>query len=213
MVFVFMDESGDLGFDFSKKKTTKYFLVTFIFTTGKRSCERIIKDIFRNFTPAQRKRRKGTIHCTKEDQLIRKKIFNKIRNADIKIISIILNKLKVYTQLKDEKQVLYNYVTNILLDRIFSKGIISGGKTINLIASKRETNKFFNQNFKNYLVQQTKKIHNTRLEIDIKTPYEEKGLEVADCISWAIFRKYEFNDRTYYDLIREQIAEENMLFR
>jgi len=69
-----------------------------------------------------------------------------------------------------------------------------------------------NQNFKSYLEQQANKIHNVRLEIDIKTPYEEKGLQVADCISWAIFRKYEFKDRTYYDLIRGTIAEENMLF-
>jgi hypothetical protein len=213
MAYILMDEIGDLGFDFSKKKTTTFFLVTFIFTTSKRSCERIVKDILRNFTPAQRKRRKGIIHCTKEDQVIRKRIFNKIQNADIKIISVILNKQKVYTRLKDEKHVLYNYVTNILLDRIFSKGIIPGFKTIKLIASKRETNRFFNQNFKNYLEQQANKIHNVRLEIDIKTPYEEKGLQVADCISWAIFRRYEFKDRTYYNFIREKIAEENMLFR
>jgi len=35
MAYIFMDESGDLGFDFSKKKTTTFFLVTFIFTTSK----------------------------------------------------------------------------------------------------------------------------------------------------------------------------------
>jgi len=212
MPYIFMDESGDLGFDFSKKKTTKFFVVTFIFSISKRSCESIISSIFRNFTPAQRKRRKGVIHCTKEDRIIRQRIFNKIQRVDIKIISIILNKQKVYTRLKDEKHVLYNYVTNILLDRIFSKGIIPCDKTINLIASKRETNKFFNQNFKYYLEQQANEIHNVRLEIDIKTPHEEKGLQVADCISWSVFRKYEFSDRTYYDLIKGKIAEENMLF-
>jgi hypothetical protein len=212
MSYIFMDESGDLGFDFSKKKTTKFFIVTFVFTNNKRPVEKIIRNIFRNFTPVQRKRRKRIIHCTKEDRVVRQIIFNQIQNVDIKLISIILNKQKVYTRLKNEKHVLYNYVTNILLDRIFSKGIIPGGKTINLIASKRETNKFFNQNFKSYLEQQANKIHNVRLEIDIKTPHEEKGLQVADCISWAIFRKYEFKDRTYYDFIRGKIAEENILF-
>ena len=35
-----------------------------------------------------------------------------------------INKKKVYTKLQDEKQVLYNYVTNILLDRIISKKLI-----------------------------------------------------------------------------------------
>jgi len=70
----------------------------------------------------------------------------------------------------------------------------------------------FSPNPKYYLEQQANEIHNVRLEIDIKTPHEEKGLQVADCISWSVFRKYEFSDRTYYDLIKGKIAEENMLF-
>jgi len=30
MAYIFMDESGDLGFDFKKKKTSRYFVVTFL---------------------------------------------------------------------------------------------------------------------------------------------------------------------------------------
>jgi len=30
-VYVYMDESGDLGFDFTKRKTSKYFTITFLF--------------------------------------------------------------------------------------------------------------------------------------------------------------------------------------
>ena len=29
VAYIFLDESGDLGFDFEKKRTTKYFVVTF----------------------------------------------------------------------------------------------------------------------------------------------------------------------------------------
>ena len=32
MAYILLDESGDLGFDFNKKKTTKFFLVVFMFT-------------------------------------------------------------------------------------------------------------------------------------------------------------------------------------
>lgn len=39
-------------------------------------------------------------------------------------MTILLNKRKVYTRLQDEKVVLYNYVTNILLDRIFTKRLL-----------------------------------------------------------------------------------------
>lgn len=44
MSYIFLDESGDLGFDFNKKKTSKFFIVTFLFMeNNKLSIEKIIK--------------------------------------------------------------------------------------------------------------------------------------------------------------------------
>lgn len=81
-----------------------------------------------------------------------------------------------------------------------------------LVASRRETNKFLNENFKNYLNNQVKNYHQGELEINIKTPSEEKALQVVDFTSWAIFRKYEYGDDSYYNLIKNKILEENPLF-
>jgi hypothetical protein len=38
-----MDESGDLGFDFQKSRTTKNFLITCLFTKNKRPLEKCVK--------------------------------------------------------------------------------------------------------------------------------------------------------------------------
>ena len=127
-------------------------------------------------------------------------------------MTIYLNKLKVYTRLQDEKQILYNYVTNILLDRIITKKLVDKTKKIHLIASRRETNKFLNENFKNYLTNQARNNYRVDIKIEVKTPYEEKGLQAVDFISWAIFRKYEYGDDSYYNIIKEKIVEENSLF-
>ena len=127
-------------------------------------------------------------------------------------MTIYLNKRKVYTKLQDEKQVLYNYVTNILLDRICSKNILSVETNIKFIASRRETNKFLNENFKGYLNNQVQTRHKINIDIHIKTPSEEKTLQAVDFISWAIFRKYEYQDDSYYNIIRSKIVEENPLF-
>ncbi len=54
--------------------------------------------------------------------------------------------------------------------------------------------------------------HNQSVKIEIKTPAEEKSLQAVDCVSWAIFRKLEYRDDTYYNTIREKIIEENPLF-
>jgi len=127
-------------------------------------------------------------------------------------MTIYLNKSKVYTRLQDEKTVLYNYVANILLDRIFSKKLIPTDEKITFIASRRETNKFLNENFQQYLASQVVVNHEIDFEVVVKTPHEEKGLQAVDFASWSIFRRQEHGDETYYNLIRDIIVEENSLF-
>ena len=123
-----------------------------------------------------------------------------------------LNKSKVYTRLQDEKQVLYNYVTNILLDRIYSKKLIPVHEPIHLVASRRETNRFFNENFKKYLSSKVYPNQKLQMNVEIKSPSDEKCLQVVDFACWAIFRKYESGDDSYRKVIREKILEESGLF-
>jgi len=153
MAYIFLDESGDLGFDFSKKKTSQYFIITFMFVHRKRPVEKIIKTIFSGFSKTQIKRHAGVLHAHKETQRTREIVLSELARKDISILSICLNKEKVYTRLYNEKHVLYNYVTNILIDRIVTKGLIPIDEPISLIASRRETNRFLNDNFRIYLFQ------------------------------------------------------------
>lgn len=207
-----MDESGDLGFNFEKKKTSKFFVITFLFTKNKKPVEKVVKKIHSELQKKY-KRKIGVLHATKEKPLTRQRLLGKLAEKDCYIMTIYLNKKKVYTKLHNEKALLYNYVANILLDRIFTKKILPMNRKIELIASKKETNRFLNENFKSYLNNQIKNRHNIELSISIKTPFEEKGLQAVDFVCWAIFRKYEFNDDTYYNIIKNKIIEENALFK
>ena len=125
---------------------------------------------------------------------------------------VYLDKQRVLAKLQDEKVILYNYIANILLDRVYTKRFISPDGPIELIASRRETNRFLNENFKDYLRNTFRYKHKGITRISIKTPEEEKGLQVVDFVSWAIFRKYEKGDKSYYDIIHEQIIEENPFY-
>jgi len=211
MTYIFLDESGDLGFNFSKKKTSKVFIITCLFTKDKKLIEKIIKKIHSGLKK-KFKRRFGILHSFKEKNSTRKRLLKELSNKDCYIMTIYLNKMKVYSKLQDEKNVLYNYVTNILLDRIYSKKIIPLSDNIELIVSKRETNKYLNDNFKDYLNKQVKNRQGFRINIAIKTPFEEKILQAVDFVSWAIYRKYEYNDISYYKIIKRKIIEENPLF-
>ncbi len=212
MAYIFLDESGDLGFDFTKKKTSKVFVVAFLFVNNKGPVEKIIKKIFRSFTAKERKFHRGALHCYKEQPKTRIKLLNMLKDKDISIIYIYLNKQKVYTKLQDEKQVLYNYITNILLDRVCTKKIIPIDQPIYLVASRRETNKFLNENFKNYLTHQVNKNHALNIRVEIKTPSAEKCLQIVDFVSWAIYQKHHNDDESYFDIIKQKIVDSSPLY-
>jgi len=211
MGYIFLDESGDLGFNFKKLKTSKYFVVAFLFVENKSSIEKIVKKTHAELKKKY-KRRFGVLHSVKERPITRQRLLKRLNEKDCAVMTIYLNKRKVYTKLQDEKQVLYNYVTNILLDRIYSKRLVAGKDKITIVASRRETNRYLNENFKTYLNNQAKNHHKVEVEAVIKTPFEEKSLQVVDFVSWAIFRKYEYGDESYYNIIRNKIVEENPLF-
>lgn len=211
MAYIFLDESGDLGFNFNKKKTSKFFVITCLFTENKRPIEKIVKKTHSELKKKY-KRKFGILHAVKEKPITRQRLLKRLNEKNCTAMTIYLNKRRVYTKLHEEKQVLYNYVVNILLDRIYTKKIISVRDKIELVASRRETNKFLNENFKNYLNDQIKDRHKIDISIYIKTPSEEKTLQVVDFISWAVFRKYEHGDDSYYNIIKNKIVEENPLF-
>ncbi|KKQ82760.1 MAG: hypothetical protein UT07_C0019G0001 [Parcubacteria group bacterium GW2011_GWB1_38_8] len=213
MSYIFLDESGDLGFNFKKKGTSKKFIITFLFVpeSTKRGLEKVVKKTHSELSKHV-KRRVGVLHATNEKPITRQRLLKRLSEKNCTIMTIYLNKQKVFTKLQDEKQVLYNYVTNILLDRIYSKRVVDASGEIELIASRRETNKFLNENFKDYLKKKVSDNHKGKMKISIKTPGEEKILQAVDFVSWAVFRKYEKGDDSYYNIIKSKIIEESPLF-
>lgn len=212
MAYIFLDESGDLGFDFKKKRTSKFFVITILFVEQKRSVEKLIRKVHAGLRKKY-KIRTSALHAAKEEPVNITRICRGLVDKNCKLMTIYLDKTKVYTRLRDEKHILYNYIVNILLDRIMNRRLISKQDGVTLVASRRETNKFLNENFRDYLSRQVKSNHNTEFRVEIKTPAEEKCLQAADIASWSIFRKYEYGDDSYYQTLKSIIIEENALYK
>lgn len=209
MHYILLDESGDLGFKL-QRGSSKFFVITILFTKSKRPLEKVVRNTHRGLDKKFKK--VGVLHAYQETAITKTRILQQVATKDCSVLAIIVNKQKVYTKLQDEKAVLYNYVTNILLDRLFSKEPIPSDQPITMLASRRETKKLLNENFKNYLQSKITDNHKLKLSIEIASPSKEKSLQIADFVSWAIFRKYEKGDDTYYNLIKSKIIEEAPLF-
>ena len=208
MAYIFMDESWDLWFD--KKWSSKYFVVTFLFQNDEKTSDSIIKKLFHRLKGKKVKIRSWVFHCCKESENNIKKALTLIKDKKLACMALILNKEKVYTRLQNEKHILYNWVVNLLIDVLITKNILPQEEKIFFIASRRETNKTLNENFLSYLKSQNK--DKLDIEFVIKTAYQEKGLQVVDVLSYAVYQKYEHGNDELYSMIENLIIEEKNLF-
>lgn len=50
------------------------------------------------------------------------------------------------------------------------------------------------------------------ISIEIKTPPEEKCLQIVGMLSWILFRKHEDGDESYSNIFKSKIIEEKSFF-
>src|SRR3989304_6794742 len=104
MAYIFMDESGDLGFNVKKKRTSKFLIITILFTENKKPIEKIVKKAHSSLK-RKHKQKSGVLHSYHEKPITRKRLLKLLAQKDIKIMAIYLNKSKVYTKLQNQKEV------------------------------------------------------------------------------------------------------------
>ena len=208
MAYLFIDESGDLGFN---NGSSKWFSFTIILTANKRPLEKVIKKARNSLTKKDNK--VSELHAYHSDEVTRKRVLKGLSELeDLRILSIILNKEKVYVDLQNQKNYLYNYVANILLDRLHAKNVLSIDEHLDICFDRKDTKKNLRSNFIQYLEGNLKSRRNGTIEITLLASHQERALQAVDFVSWAIFRKYERGDYKYYEIIKNKIVEENLLF-
>lgn len=208
MAYIFLDESGDLGF---KKTSSRWFLFTIALTSEPRSLERVTKKIWRKLR--RKHKHIGELHASNEKDITRERMLKALNEIkDLKILCTVLNKEKVYVDLQNQKNYLYNYTANVLLERLHKSGVIKDKESLYLYIDSKDTKKALRENFVNYLLNSMKKRRDCRFDIQLVASHENKSLQAVDFLSWAIFRKYEREDFRFYEIIKDKIVDERLLF-
>ncbi len=208
MVYLYIDESGDLGFG---KKGSKYFVITCVKINDDKtniSFKRIPKQV------RQRKLKKKTksqseLKFSNSSPLIRKQFLEKAAKLNIEVYSLIINKEYTQQKLKDNLPVLYNYLIKILLEKV-----ISPHNKINICVDKCMSS---NQrdNFENYI--KTELLFRFEKVPELNIVHEDsncnESLQVIDFICGAFGYKYNTAQLTgdfeyYTNIIKDRIKEE-----
>jgi len=104
MSYIFLDESGDLGFS---KRSSRWFILSLVFTNNHRKIEKCVKKVHRGLK--KKYKNISELHAYHTDSITKKRVLKLLSETeDLKILCIILNKKKVYTDLQNQKSYLYN---------------------------------------------------------------------------------------------------------
>jgi hypothetical protein len=202
LLYLYLDESGDLGFDFVNKRPSKFFTITIVALYGdmnNKKLSKIVKKVKRRKLGNKIYELKGS----KTDIKVKKYFISKIRDIEFEIYSYTLNKIRVYKELTNKKDRIYNFIARLVLDKIKFKDNLS---RINLIID-RSKNKKEIEEFNKYIVMHLKSKINPDIPLDInhQLSVETPGLQVADMFSWGIFRKYERKDNCWYNEFKDRV--------
>lgn len=143
---------------------------------------------------------------------IKREILSRLANLNIEIRAIILDKQNVSDRLKKDENILYNYVSGLLLVPYILKQT-----RVAIIADKRVTKITSGFDFDRYLrykiyYENYESSNKVQMEIDLKESHKVGGLQAIDFVCNGIFRRYEKRDSYYYNLIKSKIVEEKDLF-
>lgn len=208
MTYIFLDESGDLGFG---KHSTRWFVITIAVISDFRPLEKVVKKIWRSLPKKYKKH--GELHANYHDNTTRRKMLKELARIDeLKILYVVINKENVPIEKRDEEN-LYAYATQVLLDRAQSLNVIYSGKQISLCADRRGTKKKFQEYFVNNVSSLMANRNDLQVSISLETSHKNKSLQAVDFISWSIFRKYERGDDMYYKLLEKKLINETILYQ
>jgi hypothetical protein len=209
-MYVFLDESGDIGFS---DASSKYLVIALVAVRDAKELERAVKRV------RERKLKRKLIELPEfkasgSSPEIKRAVLEELMKKDMEVHAIVCNKSKVAGNLRDHTKALYNYVCRLIVE----PAALTMGGEINLIVDKRTKKKSVRRKFDTYLLemitQKALTLGDTgiRIKITHKDSCNDRGLQAVDFIANAIYRKYEHGDLQYYDIIKDKITTEKKLF-
>lgn len=208
MWYLYLDESGDLGFDFVNKKPSKFFTVAILALRGVENNRKLTKAVKitlrRKLNPrSKRKRIVEELKGEQTDLNIKKYFYKQVEDIKFALYSVTLNKLRVYERLTRDKSRVYNFIARQVFDRIpFEK---ANNTRIILTIDKSKSKKGIKE-FNKYIIRQLEGRIEPNIPLDIYHEDSKKigGLQTVDMFVWGIHRKYELNDQNWHKIFKKK---------
>lgn len=214
-MFIFLDESGDLGFDPSKKNSL-HFTITLLVCEDQIVQDQVKKAVTRTLKnkinrKAKKKRIVEELKGTGTSLDVKKYFYQRMPEKGWSIYSITVIKANVYQRLSTAqgKKKLYNYLTKKIITKLPQSNDVY---SINLVVDKCK-NKSERADFDQYIKSQLQNQFGSKINISIHHEISKNNscLQAVDLFCWGLQRKAEQQDDEWLNCFQEQVKE-NLLY-
>ncbi|MBI4162208.1 MAG: DUF3800 domain-containing protein [Candidatus Aenigmarchaeota archaeon] len=201
-MYIFIDESGDLGFDFTKKgKPSDFFLVGALKVKDEKILNRIIKKHRKRVKKKKEEKKEVKFSNTSPEN--RRRILADIAKLDAEIFIVYINKHKAYDYIKNDPVRMYSYLLRILSEKCFASHITED----TTITFDRSFSKIQQETLELYLITQNEHLLASKNKIKIchLQSQESTGLMCIDFICGAAIHKVANKSSMYFEIIKNNV--------
>lgn len=214
-MYIFLDESGDMGFDFSSKNPSKMFIITLMICDDDITLGKIKKSVNRTRRKKLGKNKGSSqeLKGSKTHISVKEYFLEKMPESGWRLYCVALNKQRVFPELTttEAKEKFYNFLSNFLLQKLRIPETIN---SVSLIVDRSKSSKGI-QDFNGYISRKIREIipPKASLYINHESSIDNPALQAVDLFSWGFFRMYERDDSDWYLRYKKYVAYQTIYFR
>ena len=198
-MIIYLDESGDLGLDFSKARTTRKFVIALLVCKNHSVSDdfrRSVRRTLKNKVNSGKKRSRGIeeLKGSATTLPVKEYFYRHLPQDGWHIYSVILDKQSLPVHISKKR--LYSFLARSIVERV---PLHDSGDSVTIVVDRSQNAAdiaVFNDN----LIRDLEGLIPLDIPVYIshEPSHENTGLQAVDLFSWGIFRKHEAGDTDWY---------------
>lgn len=232
-VWVGVDESGDLGFDFGRRGTTEFLVISYVFTRDVFSVRKVMRRVWRRLVrrrlwPKEVPELKFTLSRARAERMglggsvlertlknirsTRREVLKVINGLGLDLSVSIVHKPSVTEDLRHRPEVLYNYVfAHPFVTRFLERYNPPPFSSVTVLLDKRvggraeKSLKEYVRNKYEYMRDHQLRVsYNVRITVEQVNSEREPLIWVADYVAGSVYTLFQHGDDSYVSIIKER---------
>jgi len=204
VLHVFVDESGDLGFS---ERSTSYIVMGAMATHEPLKVARIVRKV-RERHLCKPRGDVPELKFSESSDAVKTALLRMLGEYDGEMWYVYLRKRDILTQYRGAEKHTYNVLATEIC-----KHLVKLPERKFLVKMDKALEKKDRERLKYHILEETektlRKLGKLSVDLQIEWVYSESEpcIQLVDFVCGAVFRKYEYGDNRYFDLIKHKIAQ------